>query len=112
MLQTVTLANLAEGRVEGEFQLALLKIMDAWQEGRQGPATITLTLKLAKDEDSPFVSMVSTTKVTTPDRKQHSILALKDDRLQVETTNDDARQPGMFEPEDAPRTVAFPGGTR
>lgn len=97
MLTQVRLGNLAEGRVEDEFQAALLQVMDAWEDGRTGPCTITLKLKLEKDPDSKFVAIKSSTSVTTPDRSSASMLMLRDGRLQVETTTDDASQPGLFE---------------
>ena len=97
MLKQVTLGNLAEGRVEDEFQAALLQVMDAWEEGRTGPCTITLKLKLDKDPESKFVSIKSSTAVATPERSSASMLMLKDGRLQVETTTDNAREPGLFE---------------
>lgn len=98
MLVNANLSNIAEGRVEWEFQEALRKVISAYEEELlDGKCTITIALDFSKKEGSPWVNMTSTVKTSTPNRKQSSVLALKEGSFRVETTSDNAQEPGLFE---------------
>lgn len=107
MLKDVTLTNLSEGQVEQKFQEVLGEAMNAWAEGRGGKCRITISIELKPHDSGAFVALAAKTKISLPDRATSSVLMLKDGRLKVETTSNDAREPGLFEHENV---VPLTGG--
>lgn len=76
---SLSLANLAEGRLDQEFQTLYKKTLAAIKPGEKGSVTVTVTLARVKDTET-MVEVGYSIKATTPARKRSSMAIIKGEK--------------------------------